>query len=214
MAEYVMLASSALQLAGGVRSGVMAQRGAEASAQQLEWKQAAQNIQAAQTEQQAAALGREADATMTEADLLAQQGADMAKINREKLRRDISAMYAKSAASGVRVDTGSPLMVLQDAAGWGALKESLTEQDNDIQVWEKKRQAIGIRDKSTITLDQAKLLRAEAPLYGWQASIARIGGNEALYGNVIKGATGALSTSKPLWLKGSGTTGTATSISD
>lgn len=202
MSEYVMLASSALQLAGGVRSGMMAQKGAEASAQKLEWQQQAQILQANQLEQQAAAIQRDGENTMTEADLLAQQNAASAKMNREQLRRDVSSMYAQVSKNGVRVDTGSPLLSLADAADWGANKQAMAEQSNDIQEWQKRRHALGIMDKSTITLDSAKLLKAEAPLYGWQASIARIGGNEALMGNVMSGAAGAIKTSSPLLSKG------------
>lgn len=88
-------------------------------------------------------------------DIMAQQTQEMGKhkiaLAREEGRQKIETQRAGYAASGVKVDTGSPLDVIAEQAGKNKYQQDMIQYDADLSAWGYKTQAYNLRQQATMT---------------------------------------------------------------
>lgn len=121
----------------------------------------------------------QAEAADNEAIYTRQMGAVKEERFKEETDSAIKAAISKLAASGVRVDYGSPMDFIDDVASKRSEDTALLQWSNRHDVYQKEMAAKEIHDKSTIMLTQAKLAEAELPMYDYQANLYRKAASEA-----------------------------------
>lgn len=150
------------QVAGAVvQAGAAAGKG-EADA-------AAARYQAAVSRNNAIIAERNAQAEL-------QRGQQLEASKRERTAQALATQRARMAASGLAIDTGSPLRLQEDVAGLGEL-DALTIRNN------AARAAYGYRV-------QGMSFESQAGLLGMQAEGAEKGGQIGAFTSIIGGASG------------------------
>lgn len=112
-----------------------------------------------------------------------QMGAVKEKRFQKESDQQAKAVYSKMAKSGVRMDYGSPMEVIEDTTNQRAEDLALLGWSNKHDTYQKEMAAKGMSDKATIMLSRVKMAEADLPMYDWQSSIY---GN---YSSEVKKAT-------------------------
>lgn len=120
-----------------------------------------------------------ADETLQEAEWIKQIGNVKERKFREQTDKGLSAMYARTAKSGVAMNYGSPMDVIDEAVTERAKDYDILSWSNDVDTYKKKNEARYIKDKATIMLDQAKVNESNLVMFDYQSSIYDQAGDQA-----------------------------------
>jgi hypothetical protein len=149
-------------------------------------------------DREAAFLQIQADYAKTEAGFVKKKGEIVLKQYQEQTDTGTAQAYAKTAASGVRMDYGSPDELIADVTDKRAFGYATTKFGADVETWKADQAAQGIQEKATIMLDTAKVNRSNLPMFDYQAGLFEMAGGEARRTARYKGyaiALNAISTS-------------------
>lgn len=131
----------------------------------------------------------QADDALMEANWKRQLGKVKEREYRKETDRGVSAIYAKTAKSGVSMAYGSPMDVIEDVATERAKAYDILEWGNEAEHYRGKQAARQIREKSTIMLDEAMVARSNLSMFDYQASLYRQAGSQATSTAQIQMAT-------------------------
>jgi len=129
---------------------------------------------------------RAANLMRDQADQVTQDAAwikQMGDVKERKFQKEtdkgVSAMYAKTAKSGVSMAYGSPLDVIDEVVTERAKDYDILKWSNDVDYYHKMNEARNINDKATIMLDQAKVAESNLVMFDYQSSIYKQAGDQA-----------------------------------
>lgn len=101
--------------------------------------------------------------------------------------------FAQMAKSGVSMASGSPELMLNEIADRGASQYAWTKFEADVDTWQAKRKARGIREQSKLAFMEADVKQQHLPMYDFQATLFRMAAGEAVRAARYKTYTIALS---------------------
>jgi hypothetical protein len=130
-------------------------------------------------DREAAFMQIQADYAKTETGFVKKKGEIALKQYQQETDIGMSSQYAKTAASGVRMDYGSPDEVIADTTDKRAFGYAVNKFSTDVETWNAERNAQGIQEKATIMLDTAKVNESNLPMFDYQASLFEQAGGEA-----------------------------------
>ena len=143
----------------GIQSGLNMRSKAEASrAIQLQVREA--NI-----------MRDQADQTLQDAEWIRQLGAVKERDYQKQTDKGVSSMYAHTAKSGIAMNYGSPMDVIDEAVTERAKAYDILKWGNDVDYYHKKNEANRIKEKATIMLDTAKVNESNLVMFDYQSSI-------------------------------------------
>lgn len=135
---------------------------------------------------EAALVQDQADQTLVEAEYIKKIGVYKETQFQDESDTGISKGFAKMAKSGVAMNFGSPMDVINHAVNERAKSYDMLKWQNDVDYYQKKTQAINIHEKATIMLDTAKVNQSNLPMYDYQAQMYAMAGEEAAKAASIK----------------------------
>jgi hypothetical protein len=151
----------------GIQSGLNMRSKAEASrAIQLQVREA--NI-----------MRDQADQTLQDAEWIRQLGAVKERDYQKQTDKGVSSMYAHTAKSGIAMNYGSPMDVIDEAVTERAKAYDILKWGNDVDYYHKKNEANRIKEKATIMLDTAKVNESNLPMFDYQSTLYSQAGQQA-----------------------------------
>jgi len=173
------LAGAGTKAYGAWYSGKQASEGYETEAA-LTMRSKAEKTRAIEMQKREAGLVRDqADETLQDAEYIKRIGEIKAQRYQKESDTAISSGFAKMAKSGVAMNFGSPLDVIDNAVNERAKNLEILNFETNVDYWHKKNQARNIKEKATIMLDTAKVNESNLGMYDYQAQMYEMAGKEA-----------------------------------
>ena len=125
-------------------------------------------------------LQDQADDLLQEAEWTKQKGQVAQRKFQKATDKGLSSGFAQVAKSGVSMNYGSPMDVINEVATERAKDYDILKWENDSNYYLGKRKAGYAQEKATIMLTQAKMDEANLPMYDYQSYLYGKAGDNAM----------------------------------